>query len=180
VHILQVRTDNKLELITLPTWCQKKKDLHDLPELHFKTGTRVRTFLFMKQPVTLVVDVYSNSQEQNGDQSIMNEYALMITGYDTFGPLTVVCMCDGNYQNISFLPAIMSTSNHMHGEFLSLLFLQAHREAEAHFTADGMSLQSIRIISVQTRGILPRPEEQSRTCGSQSRIIEDQPQCPGM
>jgi hypothetical protein len=26
-------------------------------------------------------------------------------------------------QNISFLPAIMSTSNRMHGEFLRLLFL---------------------------------------------------------
>ena len=41
-------------------------------------------------------------------------------------------------QNISFLPAIMSTSNRMHGEFLRPLFLQAHRETEAHFTAAGM------------------------------------------
>jgi hypothetical protein len=44
-------------------------------------------------------------------------------------------------QNISFLPAIMSTSNRMHGEFLSLLFLQAHRETETHFTASGMPSQ---------------------------------------
>jgi hypothetical protein len=44
-------------------------------------------------------------------------------------------------QNISFLPAIMSTSNSMHGEFLCLLFLQAHRETEAHFTADGLPSQ---------------------------------------
>jgi hypothetical protein len=44
-------------------------------------------------------------------------------------------------QNISFLPAIMSTSNRMHGEFLRLLFLQAHRETEAHFTAPGMPSQ---------------------------------------
>jgi hypothetical protein len=29
----------------------------------------------------------------------------------------------------------------MHGEFLRLLFLQAHRETEAHFTADGMPSQ---------------------------------------
>jgi len=35
--------------------------------------------------------------------------------------------------NISFLPAIMSTSTSMHGEFLRLHFLQAHRETEAHF-----------------------------------------------
>ena len=40
-------------------------------------------------------------------------------------------------QNISFLPAIVSTSTRMHGEFLHLLFLQAHRETEAHFTAAG-------------------------------------------
>jgi hypothetical protein len=35
-------------------------------------------------------------------------------------------------QHISFLPAIMSTSTRMHGEFLRILFLQAHRETEAH------------------------------------------------
>jgi hypothetical protein len=29
----------------------------------------------------------------------------------------------------------------MHGEFLRLLFLQAHRETKAHFTAVGMSSQ---------------------------------------
>jgi cysteinyl-tRNA synthetase len=35
----------------------------------------------------------------------------------------------------------MSTSNRMHGEFLRLLFLQAHWETEAHFTTDGLSSQ---------------------------------------
>ena len=45
-------------------------------------------------------------------------------------------------QNIFFLPAIVSTSTRMHGEFLRLLFLQAHRETEAHFTAAGMSSQN--------------------------------------
>ena len=44
-------------------------------------------------------------------------------------------------QNISFLPVIVSTSCRMHGEFLRLLFLQAHRETEANFTANGMSSQ---------------------------------------
>jgi hypothetical protein len=44
-------------------------------------------------------------------------------------------------QNISFLPAIMSTSNRMLGEFLRLLFLQAHRETKAHFTAAGLPSQ---------------------------------------
>jgi recombinational DNA repair ATPase RecF len=45
--------------------------------------------------------------------------------------------------NISFVPAIMSTSNRMHGEFLRLLFLQAHRETEAHFTAAGCHRDAI-------------------------------------
>ena len=36
-----------------------------------------------------------------------------------------------------------STSTRMHGEFLRLLFLQAHRETEAHFTAVRMSSQNI-------------------------------------
>jgi hypothetical protein len=47
----------------------------------------------------------------------------------------------GNNQNISFLPTISSTSTRMHGEFLRILFLQAHRETEAHFTATGMPSQ---------------------------------------
>ena len=35
----------------------------------------------------------------------------------------------------------MSTGTRMHGEFLRLLFLQAHRETEAHYTAAGMPSQ---------------------------------------
>jgi hypothetical protein len=46
-------------------------------------------------------------------------------------------------QNISFLPVIVSTSTRMHGEFLRLLFLQAHWESKVHFTAIGMSLEHI-------------------------------------
>ena len=43
---------------------------------------------------------------------------------------------DADNQNISFLPSVMSTSTRMR-----LLFLQAHRETEAHFTAAGMPSQ---------------------------------------
>ena len=56
-----------------------------------------------------------------------------------------IAACQQQYadnQNISFLPAIVSTSTRMHVEFLRLLFLQAHRETEAHFTAAGMSSQT--------------------------------------
>ena len=53
----------------------------------------------------------------------------------------------------------MSTSNRMHGEFLRLLFLQAHRETRSalHCRWNAIATQSIGIISVQARGILPRP-----------------------
>jgi hypothetical protein len=47
-------------------------------------------------------------------------------------------------QNISFLPAILTTSSRMHGEFLRLLFLQAHRETAAHFHATGLPSQQTR------------------------------------
>ena len=56
---------------------------------------------------------------------------------------------------ISFLPAIFSTSTRMHGEFLCLLFLQAHRETEAHYTATGMSSQGNQPLT-GVRGFLPR------------------------
>ena len=86
-------------------------------------------------------------------------------------------------QNISFLPSIVSTSTRIHGEFLRLLFLQAHRETEAHFTAIGMSSQHIntealRFKRADARGILQRPEEQSRTGGGQGSSVAGQPQCP--
>jgi len=108
---------------------------------------------------------------------------------DLDGPMRVAAQrktnaCKQTYadnQNIYFLPAIISTSNRMHGEFLGLLFLQAHRETEAHFTARGMPSQRNQSESFRfKRGILPRPEEQSRTCGCQSGSVEDQPQCPGL
>jgi hypothetical protein len=46
-----------------------------------------------------------------------------------------------NNYSISFLPAITSTSARMHGEFLRLLFLQAHRENEAYFAFMGTPAQ---------------------------------------
>jgi hypothetical protein len=70
-------------------------------------------------------------------------------------------------QNVSFLPAIMTTSSRMHGEFLRLLFLQTHQETTAlpcHWTAFATKPIGQRV-PVQTRGILHGTEEQSRTRG---------------
>ena len=46
-----------------------------------------------------------------------------------------------NNHTISFIPAITSTSTRMHGEFLRLIFLQAHRETEDYFRFTGVSAQ---------------------------------------
>ncbi len=83
-------------------------------------------------------------------------------------------------QNIFFLPAIMSTSTRMHGEFLHLFFLQARDRGALHCRWNVIASQPIGLVSFQARGILPVAEEQSRTRGSQSGGVEDQPQCRGL
>ena len=42
--------------------------------------------------------------------------------------------------DISFMPAIARTSGRLHSEFVSLLFLQAHRETDRFFAASGVQL----------------------------------------
>jgi hypothetical protein len=68
----------------------------------------------------------------------------------------------------------------MYGEFLRLLFLQAHRDRCAlHCRWNAIATQSIGLVPFQARGILPVADEQSRTRGNQRGGIEDQPQCLG-
>jgi hypothetical protein len=64
----------------------------------------------------------------------------------------------------------LSSSPHAHSFVLGTAVINTHK-AFGH---------GFGIISVQARGILPRPKEQSRTCGCQSGGVEDQPQCPGL
>jgi hypothetical protein len=81
-------------------------------------------------------------------------------------------------QNISFIPAILSTSTRMHTEFLRLLFLQAYQKTRGalycHWNA--IATQPIGLVPFQARGIPPIAEEHSRTRGGQSCCVEDQPQ----
>ena len=79
-------------------------------------------------------------------------------------------------QNTSFLPSIMTTSSRMHGEFLRLLFLQAHRETTAHHWTASTTKLIGQSVPVQTRCILHGPEEQSRTRGCKSIGVSDQPE----
>jgi hypothetical protein len=88
-------------------------------------------------------------------------------------------------QNISFLPAIVSTSTRMHGEFLRLLFLQAHRETEAHFTAAGMSSQRNHSDSFRFKraafynGLKSKVGlAAAKAAALQGSSVAGQPQCP--
>ena len=97
---------------------------------------------------SLVFDL-SIAHDRFGSSSHVQQNGSLSHPQDLDGPMRVAAQRKTNAykqtytdnQNISILPAIMSTSNRMHGEFLRLLFLQAHRETEAHFTAAGMPSQ---------------------------------------
>jgi hypothetical protein len=98
---------------------------------------------------SLVVFDLSITHDRFGSSSHVQQNGSLSHPQDLDGPMRVAAQRKTNAykqtyadnQNISFLPAIMSTSNRIHGEFLRLLFLQAHRETEAHFTAAGMPSQ---------------------------------------
>jgi hypothetical protein len=95
-----------------------------------------------RQPATV-------GEEERGGRGTTQQYGLLSHPQDLDAPLRLAAQRKINCyrqqyvdnQNISFLSAIVSTSTRMHGEFLRLLFLQAHRETETHFTAAGMSSQ---------------------------------------
>jgi hypothetical protein len=75
------------------------------------------------------------THDRYGSSSHVQQNGLLSHPQDLDAPLRLAALrkIDGYRQqyadnhNISFLPAIMSTSTRVHGEFLRLLFLQAHR-----------------------------------------------------
>jgi hypothetical protein len=84
-------------------------------------------------------------------------------------------------QNISFLPAIVSTSTRMHRVFASSFSTGPPRDrGTLNCRWNVIATQPIGLVSFQARGILPVAEEQSRTHDSQSGGVEDQPQCRGL
>ena len=100
---------------------------------------------------SLIFDL-SIAHDRFGSSSHVQQNGSLSHPQDLDGPMRVAAQRKTNAykqtyadnQNISFLPAIMSTSNRMHGEFLRLLFLQAHRETTAHFIATGLPSQQNR------------------------------------
>ena len=97
---------------------------------------------------SLVFDL-SMTHDRFGSSSHVQQNVLLSHPQDLDAPLRLAAQRKINSfrqqyadnQNISFLPAIVSTSTRMLSEFLRLLFLQVHWETEAHFTAAGMSSQ---------------------------------------
>jgi len=98
--------------------------------------------------LSLVFDL-SIAHDRFGSSNHVQQNGCLSHPQDLDAPLRIAAQCKivayqqqyADNQNISFLPAIVSTSTRMHGEFLRLLFLQAHLETESHFTATGMSSQ---------------------------------------
>jgi hypothetical protein len=76
--------------------------------------------------------------------------------------------------------SIVSTSCRMHGEFLRLIFLQAHRATEAHCSWNVIAKLPNGHVPFQARGFPPVIEEQDRPSSLQSGGVEDQPQYPGL
>ena len=57
---------------------------------------------------------------------------LLLTQYDN---ITLIII-----NTIPFMSAMVSTSGRLHGEFVHVLFLQAHRETDRFFAASGVQL----------------------------------------
>jgi hypothetical protein len=116
---------------------QRRGDVEIRNYLHSQAGSR-----------SLIFDL-SIAHDRFGSSSHVQQNGCLSHPQDLDAPLRIAAQRKiaayqqqyADNQNISFLPAIVSTSTRMHGEFLRLLFLQAHRETEAHFTAAGMSSQ---------------------------------------
>ena len=97
---------------------------------------------------SLVFDL-SMTHDRFGSSSHVKQNVLLSHPQDLDAPLRLAAQRKikgymhqyADNQNITFLPVIVSTSTRMHGEFLRLLFLQAHRQTEAQFTATGMASQ---------------------------------------
>ena len=100
---------------------------------------------------SLVFDL-SITHDRIGSSGHVQQNGLLSNPQDLDAPLCLATQRQVNSyrqqyydnQNISFLPAIMTTSSRIHSKFLRLLFLQAHRETKSHFIATGLSSQQNR------------------------------------
>ena len=139
---------------------------------------------------SLVFDL-SISQDRFWSSRLVQQNGSLSHTQDLDGPMRVAAQRKTNAykqtyadnQNISFLLAGYHEHIQPHARrvFASSFSTGPPGDRSArHCRWNAIATQSIGFISVLTRGILPKPEEQSRTCGCQSGSVEDQPQCPGL
>ena len=111
---------------------------------------------------SLVFDL-SMTHNRFGSSSHVQQNGLLSHPKDLDAPLRLAAQRKNNRyrqqyadnQNISFLPAIMSTSTRMHGEFLSLLLLQAHWRVSGdrgalHCSWNDLATQPIKLVKFQS------------------------------
>jgi hypothetical protein len=81
--------------------------------------------------------VNSYRQQYDDNQNISFLPAIMTTSFKVWSSASIFCFCKNKQKTLS-------SSSRMHGEFLRLLFLQAHHETTAHFIATGLPSQQNR------------------------------------
>jgi hypothetical protein len=78
----------------------------------------------------------------------------------------------------------VSTSTRMHGEFLRRLFLQAHRETKAHFSAAGMPSQRNQSDSCRFKRApfyqLLKSKVGLAAATTAAALVKDHPRCRGL
>ena len=109
---------------------------------------------------SLVFDL-SMTHNRFGSSSHVQQNGLLSHPQDLDAPLRLAAQRKINSyrqqyadnQNTSFLPAIVSTSTRMHGEFLRLFFLQAHRDVHGRLSRTLLLLECHRKTTPRTRSV---------------------------
>ena len=132
----------------------------------------IRNYLWDQAGSRSLVFDLSIAHDRFGSSSHVQQNGCLSHPQDLDAPLRLPISNNMLIIRTFLFSAIVSTSTRMRGEFLRLLFLQAHRETNV------IANQQLGSTLVQARGILQRPEEQSRTGGCQGSSVAGQPQCP--
>jgi len=156
---------------------QRRGDVEIRNDMRDQAGSRSLVF-----DLSITLDRY-------GSSSHVHQNGLLSQTKDLDAPLRLVAQRKNNgyrqqyadNENISFLPAIVSTSTRMHCEFFGSSFSTGPPgdRGALHCHWNAIATQPIGLVPFQARGILPVSEEQRRTRGGQSGGVEDQPQCHG-
>jgi hypothetical protein len=137
---------------------------------------------------SLVFDL-SMTHDRFGSSSHVQQNGLLSHPQDLDAPCVLLrsaklTATDNNTLTIRtflFSPRLSAQAHACTASFCVFFFYRpTGRPRALHCRWNVIATQPIGLVSFQARGILPVAEEQSRTRGSQSSGVEDQPQCQGM